>query len=109
MALLGSGGGDCSRTDYPSAQHACLVGDLIAGPSCTGGVWCNKSGFKFSMSAACTAEGCTEYVITATPINPSTGSRSFCSAPDAVLRYRRGPPLTQPLASSADCLTWTPL
>jgi type II secretory pathway pseudopilin PulG len=109
LALLGSGGGDCKGTDYPSAQHACLLDDVVAGPQCSDGAWCSKAGFKYSMTATCAAEGCTEYVITATPINPSTGSRSFCSAPDAVVRYRRGPPLTEPLASSADCLTWTPL
>lgn len=110
LALLGSGGGNCQSKDYPSAQHACLVSDVVAGPRCTAGVWCTKNGFNFSVAGICGADGpCTDYVITATPVSTATGIRSLCSVSDGVIRYRRGPPLAEPLTSVDDCLAWPPL
>lgn len=109
LAILGSGGTDCSGLQNVSAQHACLVTDTIAGPGCTAGNWCAKTGFQYSLTAVCDARACSDYVLTATPVTENTGTRSFCSTSDAVVRFRRGGPLTTPLTSVDECQAWAPI
>lgn len=111
LATLGSGGGDCSSSGYPSAQHACMIDGILGSPTCTGANWCAKTGYKFSMTAICDSTlGCAGYVITATPLNPgATGLQDFCAASDAVVRSRRGPPLSDPLDSEDACKRWQPV
>jgi type IV pilus assembly protein PilA len=97
---------DCTNRANITAQHACLIDSVLA---CSTGTWCTKSGYKFNLTAAYAAgEKCEDYVITATPINPQTGGRSYCSTSDSVIRYNPGPPLRTPL-SSTECQAWPAL
>ncbi len=96
-------------TTIASADHASLLDASLAGPTCTPGAWCEKAGYRSSVTATCKGRRCEEFVVTATPVaNNNTGVRSFCSTTDAVIRYRTSTTLTAPL-SAAECRTWTPL
>jgi hypothetical protein len=116
LATLGPGpSGSCGEG---SAEHACLLDNVLANASCTAGSWCTKNGYKFSLSREgnCVAQAgsqdssspeCT-YVVVATPVNASTGNRSFCSTSDGVIRYRRGLSLSQPI-NAQQCSAWGPI
>jgi type IV pilus assembly protein PilA len=107
LAVMGPGAaGDCSN---PTAANACLLDQTLGDPSCTGGKWCIKSGYKFSVRGICTPAGhCSGYAATATPVNPgSTGTKSFCTTTDAVIRSHEGG-VDAPLTSAA-CRAWQPI
>lgn len=105
LATLGP---DPHKVGATSADHASVIDATLGDASCTAGSWCTKSGFQFRITAACTKQRCKDYVVVGTPVNGNTGSRSFCSNPDAVVRFKIGPPLTSPV-SVAECRTWSPL
>jgi type II secretory pathway pseudopilin PulG len=105
LAAMGPGaGGDCS--DNVNAAHACLLDETLGGANCTSGKWCIKSGYKFSVRGICTPAGtCSGYVATATPVTAgSTGTKSFCSTVDAVIRSKEGA-VDAPL-TSLQCKAW---
>ncbi len=104
LATLGP---DPQKAGASSADHAGLIDATLGAASCTADAWCMKSGFQFCMKAVCT-KSCEQFVIMGTPVTSSTGSRSFCSTSDAVIRVKSGPPLTAPISVS-ECLTWSPL
>jgi type IV pilus assembly protein PilA len=91
-----------------SPGHAGLLSETLASQSCTGGVWCTKSGYRFTVRSICRQHLCGEYVVVATPVDGNTGTRNFCSTSDAIVRYKPGSPLVSPL-SVAECKAWSPL
>jgi len=107
LSALGSGplGGN------PSPDHAMMIDSTLGNENCTAGAWCEKSGFRFSMTAVCKikvktkTKTCEDYVIVATPVSSSTGLNNFCSTSDANLHAISGPPLTTPI-SVAECQSW---
>jgi hypothetical protein len=101
-------GPDPGGSNTPSAAHAIIIEDALGNPSCTAGAWCTKSGFRFSITAVCKKQRCDEYVVVGTPVSPSTGSRSFCSTSDAVVRVKADPSITLPVSVS-ECRTWAPI
>lgn len=94
--------------DTYSPEHAGLLDASLANENCVGNGWCTKSGFLFKVTGVCKQQVCTDYVVVATPVAENTGTRSFCSVSDGVIRWKAGPPLTMPLTISA-CKTWPPL
>jgi hypothetical protein len=95
----------------PSAgteTHAGLISETLANESCTGDAWCTKSGYHFRVTAICKQQLCKEHVTIATPVANNTGTRSFCSTSDGVIRYKLGDPLTEPVSAS-ECRAWPPL
>ena len=109
-------GGNCTSG---TAEHACLLDSQLGQANCTAGVWCHKGQYKFTISSNCaparfgeqhqgTDNACSEYVITATPINWNAGHRNYCSVSDAVIRYRFESPLATP-PTAEECQGWTPL
>jgi len=90
-----------------SADHANLLDESLAGGDCSADGWCTKSGFRFKITAVCTQRRCQEYVVFATPVDTNTGSRSFCSTSDGVIRSKIGPPWAGPL-TVPECKTWPP-
>jgi type IV pilus assembly protein PilA len=94
-------------TNY-SADHAGFIDATLGNRSCTAGTWCTKSGYRFSVAAVCKQQLCEEYVVVATPVDSSTGTRNFCSTSDGVIRYKSDPPLTSPVNVS-ECRAWQPL
>lgn len=116
LATLGPGSsGSCSEH---TADHACLLDNVLGSSECTAGVWCTKSGYKFSMSregeCAATAgsqensSGECNYVLVATPVSIATGRRNFCSTSDGVIRYRYASPLFRPIHVE-ECASWSPV
>jgi type IV pilus assembly protein PilA len=95
-------------TAAPSAEHAGLIDATLGAPSCTGGAWCTKSGFRFNVTAVCKEKPCDDYVVVGTPVSSETGGRSFCSTSDAVIRFKVGPPLDSPV-KVPECRAWRPL
>jgi hypothetical protein len=104
---LASLGPDPRGPRSPSADHASVIDATLGNASCTAGAWCTKSGYQFSITARC-KKTCDEFVVVGTPVNFNSGTRSFCSTSDAVVRFKAGPPLTSPISAS-ECQTWPPL
>jgi type II secretory pathway pseudopilin PulG len=91
-----------------SADHASFIDSTLGNASCTTGVWCAKSGYQFLIAAVCKKQTCQEFVVVGTPAGNNTGTRSFCSTSDGIVRYRAGSPLTSPV-TAAECRNWSPL
>ncbi|HYM79154.1 MAG TPA: hypothetical protein VE377_24480 [Candidatus Dormibacteraeota bacterium] len=91
-----------------SPQHASLIDSSLGGASCTAGDWCIKSGYRFTIATACKLQKCREYVVVATPVNTSSGTRNFCSTSDGVVRVQLGPPLDSPVRAT-ECRSWAPV
>ena len=105
LATLGP---DPSGKDKPSADHASFIDSTLGGATCKAGSWCVKSGFKFSLAAVCKQKSCDDFVVVGTPVAENTGTRSFCSTSDGVIRYKAGSPLTSPVSVS-ECRSWAPV
>jgi type II secretory pathway pseudopilin PulG len=105
LATLGPDQNGSARS---SPQHAGLIDASLGKEICTADSWCEKSGFSFRIATTCGPGPCRNYVLVATPVTGSTGSRTFCSTSDAVIRAKNEVSLTAPL-SAAECLKWTPL
>jgi uncharacterized protein DUF3352 len=95
-----------ANTDTPA--HAGLIDSTLGNPACTAGAWCEKSGFRFTMQAACKMARCTDFVVVGTPISTSTGTRNFCATSEGVVRFNVSPPMTAPI-TVAECRAWVPL
>lgn len=109
MAMLGPGSTHCTEDNSSTPQHACLiVGDPLGESACTSGKWCEKDGYKFSISATCVKRQCSGYVASATPSGSVKSGKSFCTATDAVIRSHDGAPLAAPV-TVAECRTWRPI
>ena len=101
-------GSDCSKPSDVTAAHACLLDGVLGNATCTSGKWCAKGGYRYSVRGVCTQALCRNYVVTATPASKDTGTKSFCSVSDAVVRTRTGAPMDTPL-TVAECRAWKPL
>jgi Protein of unknown function (DUF3352) len=105
LATLGPG---VAGGEDQSGEHAALIDASLAGPACTVGKWCTKSGYRFSIRSTCMFGGCKEYVAVATPVQSSTGTKSFCSTSDGVIRMKLGLALTL-VPSVSECKSWKAL
>lgn len=105
LATLGPGpSGSCTEG---TQEHACLLDRVLGNANCGAGSWCVKNGYEYSLAAVCGDHGCTDYVIAARPLTEgTTGSKSYCSTTDAVVRYRHGTLLSPPTVE--ECQTWSP-
>jgi type II secretory pathway pseudopilin PulG len=91
-----------------SPDHANLLDESLANENCSADAWCTKSGFRFKIAAVCAQRRCQEYVVFATPVDANTGSRSFCSTSDGVIRSKVGPPCAGPF-TAPECKAWPPV
>lgn len=107
---LASLGPDPRGPRFHSPEHASFIDATLGNASCTPGAWCSKSGYNFRLTTDCRLAGqvCKEFVAVATPMSSSTGTRSFCSTSDGVVRYKFGPPLTSPI-EPPECRKWAPV
>jgi type IV pilus assembly protein PilA len=101
--LAALGPGPSNQCGEASDTYACL----IDGPLANAGI---RNGYRYSMTAVCGTDSiCTDYVVVSTPVTPgSTGTRSFCSTGDAVVRSYRGTPASLP-ATVEECQEWLPI
>jgi hypothetical protein len=104
LATLGP---DPNSPNKVTADHAALIDASLGSSECTAGKWCENSGYRFSVTAVCGLGLCNNFVASATPVSPQTGSRSFCSVSDGTVRYRSGVVATPPKLH--ECRTWIPL
>jgi type IV pilus assembly protein PilA len=108
LATLGPGpSGSCGGEG--TAEHACLLDNIVGGSQCTAGQWCAKAGYNYSVSGVCNSAGvCSNYVVAAIPmVFESTGRKRFCSTSDSVIRVRSsGSSSTPPTAD--ECAEWPP-
>jgi type II secretory pathway pseudopilin PulG len=107
LATLGP---DPRGPNHQSPEHASFIDASLGNATCTSGASCLKSGYNFSLTADCKQPriACKEFVAVSAPLASSTGTRSFCSTSDAVVRYKFGPPLGSPISPS-ECRQWAPL
>jgi len=97
LASLGPGpDGKCAAG--ATAAHACMVNAVLANSACTGTNWCTQAGFKFNIQGICANGKCTDYVITATPIDALNGSRNFCASSDSAIRSETAAPRSAPFS-----------
>jgi type IV pilus assembly protein PilA len=98
LATLGPG--PSGRCGTESETYACSLDDAVANRNV-------KAGYRFSMTAVCDGT-CTDYLVVAVPITEgSTGSRTYCSTSDAVIRFKRGNEVSP--STPEECQTWPPL
>jgi type II secretory pathway pseudopilin PulG len=105
LATLGPDPSATQGKSMESPQHANLIDASLASENCTPDGWCIKSGYRFRLTTTCAQRLCKEYVVVAAPVNPNTGTRSFCSTSDGIIRLQAGSPLTAPLTVSG-CRSW---
>jgi len=91
-----------------SPEHGALLNEKLAGADCTGNAWCETSGYRFQVVSVCKLNKCSEYVSLAAPANENTGTRSFCSTSDGVIRYKVGTTV-KVTPSAAECRAWPAL
>ena len=105
---LASLGPDTRGSGLKTANHAGLIDAGLGSSSCMAGAWCEKSGYRFSVTGECRLRSCKEFVVVATPVSGGTGLRNFCSTSDAVIRFQTGSTLISPV-SAEECRRWAPL
>lgn len=104
LATLGPPpGSDCS-SGGATAAHACLLNATLG---CSTGPWCEMNGYRYKVSAPGATLKRDEYVVVATPASSESGTKSYCSTSDAVVRFKEGP-VTGPI-TAAQCRQWQPL
>jgi type II secretory pathway pseudopilin PulG len=105
LAVLGPGVPpvNCRDAGTLDSNHSCLVDSLLG---CSSATWCIKNGYKFHLKAICRSGVCDDYVITATPVEPRSGGRSFCSSGDAVVRVQTSRTRLEPLQTANECQAW---
>ncbi len=103
LASLGSGAdGKCAQG--PSPSHACIINATLGNSACTGTNWCVQAEYKFNVRGICANGKCTDYVISATPVDALKGSRNFCSTSDNAIRFETAAPKSAPF-SMKECQT----
>jgi type IV pilus assembly protein PilA len=101
-------GSDPLGGNVASPEHASLLDASLANLNCTSEAWCTKSGYRYRVTTVCKQLPCKEYMVVAIPLDGNTGTRSFCSTSDGVIRYKKGESLTPPTVA-AECKTWPPV
>lgn len=72
-------GGSCTGATIPTSTTACLIDSQLASGS--------KSGYTFKVAGSGGPPASTYYAYANPQTQNTTGVRSFCSTPDAVVRY----------------------
>lgn len=82
LQTLGPNGLVCGVA-APTATSACLIDDQLGCATAT----CIKGGYNYMMTATATTAPVPDYTASASPIKTgTTGSRNYCTNPDAVIR-----------------------
>ncbi len=91
LASLGPGpDGKCD--EGATAAHACIISGALGNSACTGSNWCTQNEYKFNVQGICANGKCTDYVITATPVDALSGSKNFCSTSDNSTHFETAAP-----------------
>jgi type IV pilus assembly protein PilA len=102
LLVLGPGATDCTA---PTAANACLI-DNVLGAVATNSP---KGGYAYFMTTTSTATPIADYTVSAGPLRMGgTGSRNFCSNPDAVVRFNMATTALAAAETLANCATKAP-
>ena len=83
LGILGPGTLDCTA---PTSANACLIDNVLG---CTAG-FCPKGGYNYMMTSGSASAPFADYTASASPLGMgATGSRNYCSNPDAVVRMNK--------------------
>ena len=94
-------GPDAAGCVAPTAAASCLVDNVLG---CAAGVKWPKGGYNYFMVSA-GGTPVVDYTASAGPLGTSTGSKNFCSNPDAVVRFNSAPTPLAAGATKAQCAT----
>jgi hypothetical protein len=95
-------GPDAAGCVAPSAATSCLVDNVLG---CAAGTKCPKGGYNYFLTAAVVGPPVADYTASAGPLGNSTGSRNYCSNPDAVVRFNSSTTILATAATLAQCAT----
>lgn len=101
LEALGPGASGQCPAGGGTDSAACLIDSRLAN-----GV---TGGFRYNVTAFCGSDDvCTNFMVTAAPVNESTGSKTYCSTSDGIVRYQPGARASLP-ATVEECAAWSPL
>ncbi|MGB9123699.1 MAG: prepilin-type N-terminal cleavage/methylation domain-containing protein [Candidatus Angelobacter sp.] len=95
-------GPDAAGCVTPNSVTACLLDNLVGCAAAT----CPKGGYNYFLQSTVAVTPIPDYTASASPIATTTGSRNFCSNPDAVVRFNLSvTPIAAPGETLARCNT----
>jgi hypothetical protein len=95
LASLGSDGKCAEGT---TVAHACIITGALGNSACIGTSWCTQAEYKFNVQGICANGNCTDYVITASPVDALNGSKNFCSTSDNAIHFETAAPKSAPFS-----------
>jgi prepilin-type N-terminal cleavage/methylation domain-containing protein len=95
---LGPGATTCAA---PTSTNACLVDNVLG---CAANP-CPKGGYNYFLVSAVAGPPAADYTASAGPLGNSTGSKNYCSNPDAVVRFNGSTTILAAAATLAQCAT----
>jgi|ERR1051326_8097390 hypothetical protein len=84
-------------------ERACLLDKVLACPEGVGQVWCKQGAYLYHVQSSSTEPPYKDYWVTATPVDPTSKLKTYCSASDVVIRSVSIAPLSKPLTLE-ECL-----
>ncbi|MGH9566524.1 MAG: hypothetical protein ACRD4F_15275, partial [Candidatus Angelobacter sp.] len=85
LKFLGPNGNDCTDPTKVDSQHACLA-DVVLG---CGTQPCIKGAYTYTLGSTAATLPITDYTASAYPTGTTGGTKSYCSNPDAVIRFEQ--------------------
>ncbi len=95
-------GPDAAGCVAPTAATSCLVDNVLG---CAAGTQCPKGGYNYFLLTSAAGPPVADYTASAGPLGNSTGSRNYCSNPDAVVRFNSSTTILATGATLAQCAT----
>jgi prepilin-type N-terminal cleavage/methylation domain-containing protein len=86
LKTLGPNGIDCSVPANVDSTHACLVDNILG---CASATACPKGQYNYAIVSTAAAVPYPDYTASAWPLSAQAGSKSYCSMPDAVVRFEQ--------------------
>src|SRR5262249_30379584 len=104
LTSLGPNGTACAA---PTNAGACLIDNVVG---CAAGVGpCPKSGYNYFLTSATPGPPAADYTVSAGPLGmQATGTRNYCSNPDAVVRFNKAAAALAAAETLANCYTTAP-
>lgn len=99
LQALGPNGTTCAA---PTATGACLIDNVIGCLAAS----CAKSGYNYYMANVVAGPPAADYTVSAGPLGMNaTGTRNYCSNPDAVVRFNKAPVALAAAETLVNCYT----
>jgi len=86
LVTLGPNGKDCSVPANVDSTHACLIDNILG---CASTTKCAKGQYYYAIKSTASAIPYPDYTASAWPLSAQSGSKTYCSMPDAVVRFEQ--------------------